>query len=87
MCPANAFVHEVKNQSQAFMGILRAVKSGDVDGHLGEDTSTKVHKIKRKDLPDSIWRECEEFQAVFPKDLSKGVPPKRMGHEFKIDLE
>ena len=30
---------------------------------------------------------CKEFKAVFPKDLPKGDPPRRMGHEFKIDLE
>ena len=69
------------------MGILRAVKSEDKDGQSGEDTSTKVEKIKREDLPDDIWSICEEFKAVFPKDLPKGVPPRRMGHEFKIDLE
>ena len=53
----------------------------------GEDTSTEVEKIKREDLPDDIWNICDEFKVVFPKDLPKGVPPKRMGHECKIDLE
>ena len=43
--------------------------------------------MKRKDLPDNFWSVCEEFQAVVPKDLPKGVPPRRMRHEFKIDLE
>ena len=30
---------------------------------------------------------CEEYADIFPKDLPKGLPPKRLGHEFKIDLE
>ena len=46
-----------------------------------------MENIKREDLPDDIWSICEEFKAIFPKDLSKGVPPRRMGHEFKIDFE
>ena len=82
-----AFQQEMKLQSPAFMGILRAVKSEDKDGQSGEDTSTEVEKIKREYFPDDIWSICEEFNAVFPKDLPKGVPPTRMGHEFKIDLE
>ena len=69
------------------MGILRAVKSEDKDGQSGEDTSTKVEKIKREDLPDDIWSIYKEFKAVFPKDLPKGIPPRWMGHEYKIDLE
>ena len=77
----------MKFLSPTFLEILRAVKSEDKDGQLGEDTSTKVEKIKREDLPDDIWSICKEFKAVFPKDLPKGVPPKWMGHEFKIDLE
>ena len=77
----------MKLQSPAFVGILRAVKSEDKDGQSGENTLTEVEKIKREDLPNNIWSICKEFKAVFPKDLLKGVPPRRMGHEFKIDLE
>ena len=87
MCTAKAFQHELKNQSPAFLGILRAVKSEDKDGQSGEGTSTEVTKLQREDLPDNVWRVCREFEAIFPKDLPKGVPPRRMGHEFKIDLE
>ena len=76
----------MKLQSPAFVGILRGVKSEDKDGQSGEDTSTEVEKITREDLPDDIWSICEEFKAVFPKDLPKGVPPRRMGHEFKLIL-
>ena len=42
MCTVKVFAQEVKNQSPAFVGILRAVKSEDVDGQSSEDTSTRV---------------------------------------------
>ena len=84
---ARPFQQEMKLQSPTFLAILRAIKSENKDGQSGEDTSTKVDKIKRTDLPDRIWRVCKEFTAVCPKDLCKGVPPRWMGHEFKIDLE
>ncbi|GMH38791.1 hypothetical protein BSKO_06675 [Bryopsis sp. KO-2023] len=29
----------------------------------------------------------ETHRGVFPRDLPPGIPPKRKGHEFKIDLE
>ena len=87
LCSAKAFQQEIKLQSPTFVGILRAVKSEDKDGQSGEDTSTEVEKINREDLPDDIWSICKEFKVVFHKDLPKGVPPRRMGHEFKIDLE
>ena len=66
---------------------MTAVKLEDVDGQVGEDTPSEVQKIKREGLPDIIWKISEESEAVFPKDLPKGVPPRRMWHEFKIDLE
>ena len=61
MC-AKAFQQEMKLQSPAFVGILRAVKSEDKDGQSGEDTLTEVEKIKREDLPDDIWSICKEFK-------------------------
>ena len=34
------------------------------------------------------YEKCvKNTQDIFPKDLPKGLPPKRLGHEFKIDLE
>ena len=60
----------------------------DVDCQFREDTSTKVQEIKREDFPDSIWKVCEKLlEEVFPKDLHKGVSPRQMEHEFKIDVE
>ena len=87
MCTAKEFQQELKSQSPAFLGILRAVKSEEQDGQFGESIATKMGKVKKEDLLDNIWRVCDEFKAVFPRDLPIGVPPRRMGHEFKIDLE
>ena len=39
-----------------------------------------------EDLPDNIWGVCDEFAVVFPRK-PKGAPPKRMGHELKINIE
>ena len=87
MCTAKTFQQEMKLESLAFLGILRAVKLEDKDGQSGEDSSTEVDKIKREGFLDNIWRVCKEFKVVFAKDLPKGVPSRRIGHEFKIDLE
>ena len=53
----------------------------------GEQVPSDVHKIKREGLPKEIWKVCEEYVDIFPSDLPKGLPPKRLGYEFKIDLE
>ena len=29
----------------------------------------------------------EDYDDVFPEDLPPGLPPKRQGYEFKIELE
>ena len=87
MCSAKEFQQEMKLQSLSLLGDIESGQIRGKDGQSGEDTSIEVEKIKREDLPDDIWRICEEFKAVFPKDLPKGVPPNGWGHEFKIDLE
>ena len=54
MYTTKAFQQELKFQSPAFLGILRAVKSEDKDGQFGKGTVTEIEKIKREDLLDSI---------------------------------
>ena len=46
-----------------------------------------VEKLRRPDLPSAIWEVLETYSDVFPSELPKGIPPIRVGHEFKIDLE
>lgn len=64
-------------------GILRAVNLDKLNGPFEKDYPSDVEKIKRDNLPKEIWKICKKYVAVFPKDLSKGVPPKHMDHEFK----
>ena len=46
-----------------------------------------MENLWRPDLHSTIWEVLEAYVNVFPSELPKGVPPIRMGHEFKIDLE
>ena len=86
MCNPKVFQHEMKFQPQVFVGILRAVKSENMEGQFGEDSSSEIQKMKREDFLDSSWRVCQEFAVVSPKDVLKGVPTRWMGHKFKIHL-
>ena len=69
------------------MAFLRKVDESAEKKIEGAQVPSDVHKIKRRGLPKEIWKVCEEYADIFPRDLPKGLPPKRLGHEFKIDLE
>ena len=84
MCSAKVFAQEIKFQSPIFVGILRAVKSEEVDGQSGGDTPSEVQKIKRGDFRNIIWKLFEDFEGVFLKDLPEGVHPRRMGMNSKF---
>lgn len=88
MCNAKkTFIHEMRAQRKAYLGILRAVSLDKLEGSFRKKHPSDVDKIKRDDLSDEIWKICQKYVAVFPKDLPKGVIPKLMGNEFKIVLE
>ena len=38
-------------------------------------------------MPECIKAVLKEYSDIFPQDLPSGLPPVRMGHEFKTDLE
>lgn len=46
-----------------------------------------LEKLIRPDMPKAFQGVLEQHRGVFPKDLPKGLPPVRKGHEFRIDLE
>ena len=69
------------------MAFLRKVDESAVEKVDGEQNPSDVQKIKREGLPEEIWKVCEDYADILPKDLPKGLPLKRLGHEFKIDLE
>lgn len=83
-CNAKAFQQEIKVQHDVYVAILRAVSVEKLNDLFGEDHPSYVMKIKRDDLPKEIWKICEEYAAVFPKDLPQGVPLKRMGMNLKL---
>ena len=55
----------------------------------GEDFNAPddVDKLLRPDMPNDLKEVIQKHRGVFPKDLPRGLPPVRKGHEFKIDLE
>ena len=89
MCNAKAFKRFLrkKKQPQAYMAFLRKVNESAMEKVEGEQVLSDVHKIKREGLPEEIWKVCKEYANIFPSDLPKELPPERLGHEFKIDLE
>ena len=89
MYNAKAFKRYLRKQKQpqAYVAFLRKVDESAEEKVEGEQVPSDVHKIKREGLPEEIWKVCEEYADIFPSDLPKGLPPKRLDHEFKIDLE
>ena len=51
------------------------------------ETGCDVEKAYHKDMPEEIKAVLQEYKEIFPTDLPLGLPPVRMGHEFKIELE
>ena len=66
---------------------LRKVDESAEENIEGEQVPSDVHKIKREGLPEEVCKVCEEYTDIFPSDLLKALPPKRLGHEFRNDLE
>ena len=64
---------------------LQYMDEGTENEVLGDPSD--VENLRRPDLPSAIWEVLEAYSDVFASELPKGVPPVRMGHEFKIDLE
>ena len=73
------------SDNKVFLGLIRKVEEGTEDDTIGGPSD--VEKLRRPDLPSAISEVLETYSDVFPSELPKGVPPVRMGHEFKIDLE
>ena len=89
MCSAQEFKRYLRKQKQpqAYVAFLRKLDESAEEKVEGEEVLSDVHKIKREGLPEEIWKVCKEYANIFPSDLPKGLPPKRLSHEFKIDLE
>ena len=77
---------------QEYLGFIRLVK--DEKEHkivllVPEKIATgcDVDKAFHEDMPQSIKAILLDYKDIFPTDLPLGLPPVRMGHEFKIELE
>ena len=47
---------------------------------------SEVESLIHEGIPNEIAKVLRKYPEVFAKDLPKGVPPVRRGHEFKVDL-
>ncbi len=72
----------------AYVALIRLVQEHqDESKEQGVNQISEAKKLFRQDMPDNIKKVLEEFSDVFPEDLPPGIPPKRLGHQFRIDLE
>ena len=76
-----------QKQPQTCVVFLRKVDKIAEEKVKGVQVPSNVHKIKREGLLEELWKICAKYANIFPLNLPKGLPPKRLGHEFKIDLE
>ena len=52
-----------------------------------QNSLTNIAKLFCQDMPIVIKDVLDEFTDIFPWELPLGLPPMRMGHEFKIVLQ
>ena len=73
-----------KEVETMFVMVIRQVED---EPNSIQNRPTDIAKLKRQDMPDVIKTVLDDFKDRFPEDLPPGLPPMRMGHEFKIELE
>ena len=52
-----------------------------------DEVERPSQEVTTEKVCQEIWKVFEEYEYIFPSDLPKGLPPKRLGHGVKIDLE
>ena len=50
-------------------------------------TDPRASPVWREGMPECIQAVLKDYNDIFPQDLPPRLPPFRMGHEFRIDLE
>ena len=78
-------------EDTVFLGLIHKVQepTEQVDvakQYKGKSDLGAVH-VWREDMPECIKAVLKEYSDIFPQDLPPGLPPVRMGHEFRIDLK
>ena len=86
MCSAKQMKKWIKQGGEAFLGFIRKVDN-PIPVVPVQTAGSDVEKAFHSDMPQLIKGVLNEFKDVFPADLPRGIPPVRMGHEFKIELE
>ena len=79
-----AFQQEIKFQSQAFVGILRAVKLEDVEGKSGENASLKYKKSNRTTCLTSFGKYVRSLRQSFLKIYQRVLLPNGWGMNSKL---
>ena len=76
---------------EAYLAFIRPVQDEEkrIVPIVLEKTETvcDVEKAYHKDMLEEIKAVLQEHKDIFPMDLPPGLPPVRMGHGFKIELE
>ena len=75
---------KMKEVDHAFVAFIRLADEEDVQV---ESSDVEQSGKWRSDLPDTVKAVLKDYDDVFPDDLPPGLPPKRQGYEFKIELE
>ena len=72
-----AFIQPVKDEEKRIVPVVPKKT----------ETGCDVEKAYHKDMLEEIKAVLQEYKDIFPTDLPPRLPPVRMGHEFKIELE
>ena len=77
---------------QAYLGLIRLVKDKKEQKIVPvvlEKTTTDcdVEKAFHEAMPKSIKAVLLDYKDIFPTNFPPRLPPVRMGHEFKMELE
>ena len=94
LCNAKQVTRWFRRQKvdQAYLGFIRLVKDEKeqkVVPIVPEKTTTRrdVEKTFHEDVLENIKAVLLDYKDIFSTDLPPRLPPVRMGHEFKIELE
>ena len=58
-----------------------------MEDEQGNEPNSGMKKLMNKVTTREVRQILEVYTDVFPEDLPSGIPSRRMGHEFRIDLE
>ena len=72
-----AFIRPVKDEEKRIVPVVPE----------NMETGCDVEKAYHKDMPEKIKAVLQEYKDIFPRHVPPGLPPVRMGHELKIELE